>query len=117
MQNLFASVLDTFGARAPSVPVPGDTRRRNGPSANYSPARAEPAASSTFKITAVCAADMVEIEDVHAVRQRIVLSYGAREMLDLAMKRERRDTLVGLRITREAFEVEGLAFSRWAIVD
>ncbi|HQS09691.1 MAG TPA: hypothetical protein PLK13_12785 [Xanthobacteraceae bacterium] len=60
---------------------------------------------------------MVEIEDVHAVRQRVVLSYGAREMLDLAMKRERRDSLVGLRIKREAFEVEGLAFTRWALAD
>jgi hypothetical protein len=51
------------------------------------------------------------------VRQRIVLSYGAREMLDLAMKRERRESLVGLRIKREPFEVEGLAFSRWALAD
>ncbi|MFG1421244.1 hypothetical protein [Roseixanthobacter liquoris] len=75
------------------------------------------AAPSTYKITALCAPDMVEIEDPHAVRQRVVLSYGAREMLDLAMKRTRRESPVGLRIKREAFEVEGLAFSRWALAD
>jgi hypothetical protein len=117
VQNLFASVLDTWGARAPSGPAVRHDGRTGGPGANRTRAASDPAAPSTFEITAVCAPDMVEIEDAHAVRQRIVLSYGAREMLDLAMKRERRDSLVGLRIKREAFEVEGLAFTRWALAD
>ncbi len=75
---------------------------------------ADPAA---YRITAICAPDMVEIEDAHAARQRIVLSYGAREMLDLEMKRRRTATPVGLRLRREAFDVDGIAFSRWAVAE
>lgn len=70
-----------------------------------------------YRITAVCAQDMVEIEDAHAARQRIVLSYGAREMLDLEMKRRRAATPVGLKLRREAFDVDGIAFTRWAMAD
>lgn len=80
-----------------------------------------PAASGelpgAYRITAVCASDMVEIEDEHAARQRVVLSYGAREMLALEMKRRRTTTPVGLRLRREAFDVEGVAFSRWAVAE
>lgn len=70
-----------------------------------------------YRITAVCAPDMVEIEDAHAARQRIVLSYGAREMLDLEMKRRRAASPVGLRLRREAFDVDGIEFTRWAMAD
>ncbi len=70
-----------------------------------------------YRITAVCAPDMVEIEDAHAARQRIVLSYGAREMLDLEMKRRRASTPVGLKLRREAFDVDGIAFTRWAMAE
>ncbi|MFG1463256.1 hypothetical protein V5F77_10160 [Xanthobacter sp. DSM 24535] len=112
VQNLLATVLDTVGARAPgvraSVPHLGLSE-----SDRSGDARKEP----TFRITALCAPDMVEIEDAHAVRQRVVLSFGAREMLDIAMKRECRESPVGLRIRREAFEVEGVAFSRWSLAD
>lgn len=110
VQSAVITALDILsfgfgGATERAVPVAGSAR---GPGRE---------AEAAYRITAVCAPDMVEIEDAHAARQRIVLSYGAREMLDLEMKRRRAATPVGLRLRREAFDVDGIAFTRWAVAE
>ena len=109
VQSAFISALDILTFRL------GGTSGRAKPSGAAHAARG--AVPAAYRITAVCEPDLVEIEDEHAARQRIVLSYGAREMLDLEMKRRRTTTPVGLRLRREVFDVEGIAFSRWAVAE
>ncbi len=104
VQNIFSSVLTAFAQ-------PGSGERTT---ADHDKRWAD---GSAYRITAVCEPDLIEIEDGHAVRQRIVLSYGAREMFELALKQRSRKTPVGLNLVRESFDLEGVRFSRWAVRD